>query len=47
MVVKCIGIEKGKTRLSRKAALEEAKEDAPDDSLEINPSEDNAEGDEA
>jgi polyribonucleotide nucleotidyltransferase len=26
MVVKCIGVEKGKVRLSRKAALEEAKE---------------------
>jgi polyribonucleotide nucleotidyltransferase len=33
MVVKCIGLEKGKVRLSRKAALEEAKdaaEDAPE-----------------
>jgi polyribonucleotide nucleotidyltransferase len=28
MVVKCIGVEKGKVRLSRKAALEEAKEEA-------------------
>ena len=26
MVVKCIGVDKGKVRLSRKAALEEAKE---------------------
>lgn len=41
MVVKCIGIEKGKTRLSRKAALEDAKEDSADDSLEINPEEEN------
>ena len=28
MVVKCIGVEKGKVRLSRKAALEEAREEA-------------------
>jgi Polyribonucleotide nucleotidyltransferase (polynucleotide phosphorylase) len=31
MVVKCIGMEKGKVRLSRKAALEEAKEGAEED----------------
>jgi polyribonucleotide nucleotidyltransferase len=37
MVVKCIGIEKGKTRLSRKAALEDAKEESADDTLEIDP----------
>ncbi|TVP77858.1 MAG: polyribonucleotide nucleotidyltransferase [Puniceicoccaceae bacterium] len=34
MVVKCIGVEKGKVRLSRKAALEEAKEAAEDASEE-------------
>ncbi|NBB80503.1 MAG: polyribonucleotide nucleotidyltransferase [Verrucomicrobia bacterium] len=34
MVVKCIGVEKGKVRLSRKAALEEAKEAADDASEE-------------
>ena len=28
MVVKCIGVEKGKVRLSRKAALKEAKEES-------------------
>lgn len=32
MIVKCIGVEKGKVRLSRKAALEEAKEEAVEDS---------------
>ena len=32
MVVKCIGVEKGKVRLSRKAALEEAKEESEEDS---------------
>ena len=26
MIVKCIGLEKGKVRLSRKAALEDAKD---------------------
>ena len=31
MVVKCIGVEKGKVRLSRKAALEEAKEDSEEE----------------
>ena len=35
MVVKCIGVEKGKVRLSRKAALEEAKEAADDASEEV------------
>ena len=34
MVVKCIGMEKGKVRLSRKAALEDAKESAEDESAE-------------
>ena len=31
MVVKCLGIEKGKVRLSRRAALEEAKEASGED----------------
>ncbi|MFO8026636.1 MAG: polyribonucleotide nucleotidyltransferase [Opitutales bacterium] len=31
MVVKCIGVEKGKVRLSRKAALEEAKEESEEE----------------
>ena len=31
MVVKCLGIEKGKVRLSRRAALEEAKEASSED----------------
>jgi polyribonucleotide nucleotidyltransferase len=34
MVVKCIGVEKGKVRLSRKAALEEAKEEAEEETEE-------------
>ncbi|MEC7281406.1 MAG: polyribonucleotide nucleotidyltransferase, partial [Verrucomicrobiota bacterium] len=34
MVVKCIGVEKGKVRLSRKAALEEAKEESEEDPTE-------------
>ena len=34
MVVKCIGVEKGKVRLSRKAALEEAKEESEEDATE-------------
>ena len=43
MVVKCIGVEKGKVRLSRKAALDEAKEaddaDAPEPENEVKASE--------
>ena len=38
MVVKCIGLEKGKVRLSRKAALEDAAEDAKPDSVQAEPS---------
>jgi polyribonucleotide nucleotidyltransferase len=34
MIVKCIGVEKGKVRLSRKAALEEAKEESEEDPTE-------------
>ncbi len=34
MVVKCVGVEKGKVRLSRKAALEEAKEESEEDTTE-------------
>ena len=34
MIVKCIGVEKGKVRLSRKAALEEAKEESEEDTTE-------------
>jgi polyribonucleotide nucleotidyltransferase len=34
MVVKCLGVDKGKVRLSRKAALEEAKEAAEDEAPE-------------
>ena len=34
MIVKCIGMEKGKVRLSRKAALEDAKEAAEEDAPE-------------
>ncbi|MGB0743513.1 MAG: polyribonucleotide nucleotidyltransferase, partial [Opitutales bacterium] len=34
MVVKCIGVEKGKVRLSRKAALEDAKEESEEEAPE-------------
>ena len=34
MVVKCIGVEKVKVRLSRKAALEEAKEESEEEAPE-------------
>jgi polyribonucleotide nucleotidyltransferase len=43
MVVKCIGVEKGKVRLSRKAALEDAKEDSEEETPEAEEAEKPAE----
>jgi polyribonucleotide nucleotidyltransferase len=42
MVVKCIGVEKGKVRLSRKAAIEEAKEDSEEEAPEAEAEEEKA-----
>jgi len=42
MVVKCIGVDKGKVRLSRKAALEDAKEESEEEAPEADTEEDKA-----